>query len=262
MLTLVDARGRHFELDGRVPMRIVSLVPSTTETLFALGLGDALVGYTRFCVHPADEISPERWIGGTKNPKIERIADLQPDLIVANLEENRAEDVAALDEIAPVWVAFPRTVAGAIADLRALGQLVGRPVHAEAFAVAIERELVRTRADAEARRPWRFVYLIWREPWMAAGPETFISDLIGQAGGQNVASGRYPELDLDALRAESPDLVLLPSEPYPFSKSHRRELLNAGFQPEQVRLVDGEYLCWHGVRLIEGLPYLRSLIPG
>lgn len=119
MLTLVDARGRRFEIDGRTPERIVSLAPSTTETLFALGVGDALVGYTRFCVHPKDKISPERWIGGTKNLKIERIAALRPDLIVANLEENRAADVAALDEIAPVWVAYPRTVAEAVADLRA-----------------------------------------------------------------------------------------------------------------------------------------------
>ncbi|HBY93909.1 MAG TPA: cobalamin-binding protein, partial [Chloroflexi bacterium] len=145
-MILVDARGRHFEIGGQVPRRIVSLVPSTTETLFALGLGDALAGYTRFCVHPADKISPERWIGGTKNPKIERIAALRPDLIVANLEENRAEDVAALDMIAPVWVAYPRTVVEAIADLRALGRLVGRAVQAEVFAATIEREVARTRA--------------------------------------------------------------------------------------------------------------------
>jgi ABC-type Fe3+-hydroxamate transport system substrate-binding protein len=262
MTTLTDARGREFDLTGRPPpRRIVSLVPSTTETLFALGLGEALVGYTRFCVHPADKISPERWVGGTKNPKIERIAALRPDLIVANLEENRAEDVAALDKIAPVWVAYPRTTADAIADLRALGLLVGRATRAEELAAAIEREVALTRAFAETVPPWRFAYLVWREPWMAAGTETFISDLLEQAGGLNLFAGRYPEVHPQLVLACEPDLVLLPTEPYPFRESHRQELLDAGFRPEQVRLVDGEYLCWHGVRLIEGLPYLRSLIP-
>ncbi len=148
-MILRDVRGKAFAPLGSGPLRLVSLVPSTTETLFAIGRGDDLLGYTRFCVHPADRIEPEKWIGGTKNPKIERILALQPYLVLANREENREEEIAALEAAGvPVWVAEPRTVPDAIADLRAMGTLLGREEKTERLALQIEEKVGEARARA------------------------------------------------------------------------------------------------------------------
>ncbi|HYN87051.1 MAG TPA: helical backbone metal receptor, partial [Ardenticatenaceae bacterium] len=130
---------------------------------------------------------------------------------------------------------------------------------AERLAGKIETELAATRAVAATVSSWRYAYLIWRDPWMAAGTDTFISAMIGEAGGRNVLEGRYPSLTLEDLLALAPDMVFLPSEPYPFAEAHLDELIGAGFGDGRLRLVDGEFLSWHGVRLLEGLPYLRTL---
>ncbi|KPL87732.1 helical backbone metal receptor [Ardenticatena maritima] len=256
-MQLCDVRGKCFA-PIQQPERLVSLVPSTTETLFALGLGDALVGYTRFCVHPADRITPDKWIGGTKNPKIERIVALRPQLVLANREENRREDVEALEAAGvPVWVAEPLTVEAAVADIRTLGALLNRRAQAERLAAEIERKVAEARAAQPP--PWRFAYVIWREPWMAAGAETFISNLLALVGGVNVFEGRYPAFDWETLRAARPDVVLLASEPYPFREEHAAEVRAALGEGVAVRLVDGELLAWHGVRLREGVPYALQL---
>lgn len=253
---LQDIRGCTFEPHDRGPLRLVSLVPSTTETLFALGRGDDLVGYTRFCVHPKDRIRREKWIGGTKNPKIAKIIALQPDLVLANREENRKEDITALEEAGiPVWVPEPRTVRAAIADLRALSRLVGRAEEGARIARQMEQALSEAQSHAISRS---VAYLIWRKPWMVAGEETFVSDMLKQGGAKNAFAGRYPQVLLHDLRAV--ERILLSSEPFPFAQKHRNELIAAGFRPEQLRLVDGERLSWHGVRLLEGLPYLRQVL--
>lgn len=253
---LQDVRGRVFEPFGRQPLRLVSLVPSTTETLFALGRGDDLVGYTRFCVHPKEQICREKWIGGTKNPKINKIIALQPDLVLANREENRQEDIIALQKAGiPVWVPEPRTVRAAIADLRAMSRLVGRAEKGVQIALQLEHALAEAHAHVTPRT---VAYLIWREPWMVAGKDTFISDMLKQGGAKNAFSGRYPPVSLHDLRHV--ERILLSSEPFPFAQTHRQELIEAGFEPQQVRLVDGELLSWHGVRLLKGLPYLRDVL--
>lgn len=251
-----DVRGRVFEPFGKAPLRLVSLVPSTTETLFALGRGEDLVGYTRFCVHPQAHIRREKWIGGTKNPKINKILALQPDLVLANREENRKEDIEALEEAGiVVWVPEPHTVEDAIADLRAMSRLLGRAEKGEALAQELEQTLAKAQTAATS---CTFAYLIWRNPWMVAGANTFISNMLAQGGGQNLFAGRYPHVSLDELRHA--ERILLSSEPFPFTQTHRDELIHAGFRPDQVRLVDGERLSWHGVRLIEGLRYLRDVV--
>lgn len=256
-MPLCDVRGKCFAPIEH-PERLVSLVPSTTETLFALGLGNALVGYTRFCVHPADQITPEKWVGGTKNPKIERIIALRPQLVLANREENRREDVEALEAAGvPVWVAEPTTVEEAIADIRTLGALLNRPAQAEHLAAEIEQKVAEVRAAQIP--PWRFAYVIWREPWMAAGTHTFINNLLALVGGVNVFEGRYPAFDWETLRAARPDVVLLASEPYPFREEHIAEVRTALGGTADVRLVDGELLSWHGVRLRQGVPYALQL---
>ena len=252
---LRDARGVAVAPLGPGPARLVSLVPSTTETLFALGRGGDVVGATRFCVHPRGAIGPEKWIGGTKNPKINKIIQLAPDLVLANREENRREDIEALEAAGlRVWVAEPRTVPEARDDLLATARLVGRAERGAELATALDAAMAAL--DPRADGP-TVAYLIWREPWMVAGRETFIADLLARAGARVPFEGRYPEVTLDDLRAV--DRVLLASEPFPFDESHRAALLAGGFRPEQVTLVDGELLSWHGVRLIEGLRYAARL---
>lgn len=258
-MTVVDARGVEVRVE-RPPRRIVSLVPSTTESLFALGVGERVVGVTRFCVHPATEVATRVKVGGTKDLHLDRLAALDPDLVVGNAEENTR---AMFDTIAPrwpLWVAFPRTVDQAVADLRTLGALVGEAEAGAHAAHAVDA----VRAALPRRAPWTYVYLVWRRPWMAASADTFIAAMLAEVGGVNLLppEPRYPELDLDRLRALGPDRILLSSEPFPFAAKHVEELVAAGFARDRVRLVDGEACSWHGVRMGEGLRGLVGVAPG
>jgi ABC-type Fe3+-hydroxamate transport system substrate-binding protein len=238
-----------------LPRRLVSLVPSTTETLFALGVGDRVVGVTDFCTRPDPMPGHVQRVGGTKTPDLAAIRALAPDLVLANREENRREDVAALAAWTTVEVAYPRTVPEAVADIRRLGSLVGAEARAAELATDIEG---RAEAVRRAARPHRFAYLVWRRPWMAAGQDTFVDALLALGGGRNVlrpAEGRYPVVDLADLGARRPDVVLLPDEPYPFEPRHVDEVA-AAMGPAYLarcRLVSGDNYCWHGVRLLAGL---------
>ena len=255
---LVDARGVSVQI-AAPPQRIVSLVPSTTESLFALGVGRQVVGVTRFCVHPADEVATRLRVGGTKDLDLERLAALDPDLIVANAEENSREMFDQIGERWPLFVAFPRTVDQALTDLDDLGALVHRPGPAAEWVARIAAQ----RALLPQRPGRRVVYLIWRRPWMAVSPDTFISQLLGEVGLVNAlpADGpRYPELTPAALAALDPDRVLLSSEPFPFQERHIDELAEAsGLPRDRFRLADGELCSWHGVRLHAALRYLATL---
>lgn len=242
-------------LPQRTYSRIVSLVPSTTETLFALGIGDRVVGVTDFCIRPHDIPTLVARVGGTKTPNLPLIRDLAPDLVLANREENRREDVTALAEWTTVDLAYPRTVDEAIADLRRLGRLLGQGDGAGAIAAAIEAQVAAVRRNA---RPFRFVYLVWRRPWMAAGHDTYVDAFLALGGGQNVLraeEGRYPQVQLPTLAAREPDVVFLPDEPYPFEDRHADEVLAlmGAEQAPRVIQVSGDNYCWHGVRLVEGL---------
>lgn len=251
---LYDGRGvAHTPLPAS-PVRLVSLVPSTTETLFALGRGNDLVGYTRFCVHPHNKVTSDKWIGGTKNPKVDKIIALAPDLILANREENRKEDIEALEAAGiPAWVVEPRTVIEAIEDIRNVGILVGRGDEGNPLADEIQSIMSTHQKDIALQT---VAYLIWREPYMVAGQETFITDLLVQGGFVNPFAGRYPEVSFDDLH--SVDRIFLASEPFPFAEKHRDELIALGIPAANVQLVDGELLSWHGVRLREGLPYVQK----
>ncbi len=242
------------------PERIVSLVPSTTETLFSLGVGERVVGVTRFCVHPGEARERARVVGGTKNPRIEAILSLEPDLVLANQEENRKEDVDRLRERVPVHVFFPKEVGDAVADIRSLGHLLGEPKAALTLAEEIEQALARLRGDKW--RPTRYLYFIWRRPYMVAGPETFIEALLAESGLLNAAPrnrGRYPEMGIEEIARSGAEVLLLSSEPFPFEEKHRAELIAELGNDARAVLADGELLSWHGARLRQGLPYLRSL---
>jgi ABC-type Fe3+-hydroxamate transport system substrate-binding protein len=237
-------------------MRLVSLCPSITETLVALGAGGDLVGVTRYCVRPREALSGIPKVGGTKTPDIERILALRPDRVFLNEEENRREDAEALAAHVEVDVTFPRAVGDVPELIRHLGRGCGRPDDGVALARRVEEAL----GDHEPpARAFRFAYLIWKGPWMLAGAGTYISSLLEAAGGVNVAtSGPYPEVSEDELSALRPELLLLPDEPYRFSGAHLG--FWSGRLPGcEVQLVSGDDFCWHGVRTLDGLRAARQL---
>lgn len=235
-------------------MRIVSLVPSQTELLADLGLDDEVVGVTRFCVHPEDWKARKTIIGGTKNLLPERIAALRPTLVIANREENVREQVEPLAELADVHVTDVDTLDGALAMIRDVGRLVGRAARAEALAAEIEAGF----AALPTFAPRRAAYLIWRDPWMTVGGDTFIGDVLRRAGYVNVFehARRYPTVSPDDLAGT--DEILLSSEPYPFTEQHVAELAEV-LPHARIRLVDGEPFSWYGSRLRTTPGYLAAL---
>lgn len=265
-MTLSDARGREIEL-RQAPRRIVSLVPSATETLFSLGVGKRVVGRTHFCIRPGGEIGRVMVIGGTKRLNVDVIEELRPDLILANMEENRREDIDRLELVAPVFVLFPRSVGHAIEGIRTLGTLTATEERARELAMQIGSRLGALRAAAARHGRYRFAYLIWRHPYMTVNEDTFIAALLAEGGGRNVFGRhreRYPRISLEEMVEADPAVVFLPSEPYSFLEKHRLELATRIGNPERwlPRLVrvPGDLFCWHGVRLLEGLPYYRQLL--
>lgn len=249
-------------------MRIVSLCPSSTELVFALGGGPSspairLVGVTKFCIHPKEQVDRIEKVGGTKNPDVERIVGLRPDLVLLNEEENRIEDAKQLEEEGVrCLTTFPKTVLETAESIRVTGEALGAVEPAEALARSIEERRAELRRVGHGRR--RFAYLIWRKPYMTVNADTYVHDLLACAGGENVfgnESIRYPEVSTEALARTDPDVVLLSSEPFPFADKHADELhAETGLPRERFRLVDGEYLSWHGPRTLPGLSYAAEVL--
>lgn len=246
-------------------MRIISLCPSLTELVFDLHRGEDLVACTRYCVRPADRVAGLIKIGGTKNPKIEQILALEPDLVLMNREENRREDGATL-EAAGIRSRsyFPRTVQATLEMIRDLAGVLDRPAQGDTLAAEIEERRSRAETAAKERASIRFAYLIWRKPWMTVNGDTYVSSLLELAGGENVFSllaDRYPPISAEELSAAAPDRVFLSSEPFPFQQQHRIELAKATKLPEEsFVLVDGRLLSWHGSSTADGIDYASSLI--
>lgn len=246
-------------------MRLVSLCPSLTELVFDLGRGPDLVGITEWCVHPKEGVAKVEKVGGTKDPKVARIVELRPDLVLMNDEENRRADADALIAAGVrILSSLPRDCAGTAAMVRSIGASLDRAREAEVIALDIEARSARVRAAARERAPVRFAYLIWRKPWMAASADTFASSLLEQAGGVNVFAAseeRYPEISADALAHAAPDRVFLCTEPFPFEAKHAEELARlTGLPRERFVIADGEYLSWHGSRTPAGIDYAESLL--
>lgn len=246
-------------------MKLVSLCPSLTELVFALERGRELVGVTEFCVHPAELLRGIERVGGTKTPDVARIVALAPDLVLMNREENRSEDAAALRAAGvAVHDTMPRTVAETSDMVRSIAQALDRVREGEGIVRAIEARLAAARARAGAAPPVRFAYLIWRKPWMSVNGDTFASDMLVQAGGENVFAARpvrYPEVTAEQLAEAAPELVLLSSEPFPFEESHADELARlTGLPRTCFALADGEYLSWHGSRTPDGIDHASELL--
>jgi len=252
---------------SQYPTKVVSLCPSLTELVFDLGAGDSLVGRTKFCVHPAGLVESVERVGGTKNPKLERIIELAPDLVLMNEEENRSEDAAVLrDAGIRVHASMPRTADETAQMVRSIGVALGRPREAESIASDIERRADRVRRTATQYPPVRYACLIWREPMMTISNDTFIAGLLSLAGGQNVFGSRaerYPSITAEELHRADPLRILLPSEPFPFQQQHAEELAAAsGLPVERFVLADGEMLSWHGSRTPRGIDYAEAILRG
>ena len=253
----LDQMQRPFGLN-QAPLRIVSLVPSQTELLYDLGLEDEVVGQTLFCIHPAHQHQTKPRVGGTKNLNLDKIRSLKPDLIIGNKEENEQSQIEALMQEFPVWMSDIQNLEDALNMILQLGQLVNK----ESAAIAIHTQ-IKTSFDAlvQTEKRGTCVYLIWREPYLAAGNSTFINDMLQRCGYQNVCSqlpGRYPEISAQWLKEQNPQNVLLSSEPYPFKEKHIQELAEI-CQNAQIQLVDGEMFSWYGSRLLESAKYFNSL---
>jgi len=240
------------------PQKIISLVPSQTELLFDLGLEDETIGITKFCIHPDSWFRTKKRIGGTKNVNIEAIKALQPDLIIANKEENTKEQVELLATLFPVWISDIKSIEEAIEMIKQIGAITDKNDQAERIV-----ENIRHNKDSiakEKNKAEKVAYLIWRNPWMCAGGDTFISNMITEAGWTNVFSDRqrYPEITLEELKVAIPDHIFLSSEPYPFKETHIREIKES-IPDVKITLVDGEMFSWYGSRLIMAFPYLNEL---
>lgn len=250
-----DALGRTFDF-RRPPRRVVSLVPSLTETLFDLGAGDSVVAVTDFCIFPEGLDRPR--VGGTKNPDVQRIRELDPDLVHMNLEENLRRHAGEIEAFAPVFVSEPKSVADAGRLIATLGAIHG----CEARAGDRVRQLEAGRA-AMPQRAFTFACAIWKKPWMWCGGDTYISDLVTCAGGRNVLqdTARYPAVPLEEVAALQPDVIFLPDEPYVFTERDRDEVAEAT-RSRIIGPFPGHIFTWHGSRTILGLRFLGDAIAG
>ncbi len=262
-MQVTDHLGRSVELTQYPPQRIVSLCPSQTELLFALGAGHTVVGATQWCIHPSPEIDSVVKVGGTKKVNYKKLEALKPDLILCEKEENTPDMVNTLLQNFPVFITNVESVTDACRMIEDIGLLVNRKPEAQQLMKTI---LAGFKSLPRPARAYRTAYLIWREPWMAAGPTTYINDVLSHCGLTNVFTNegdayphRYPALGLEELKERETELVLLSSEPYAFTDEHitevQRELPNA-----KIILVDGEMFSWYGSRMQHAVSYLNHFV--
>lgn len=256
MSFFTDQTGRHIQLQAPA-RRIVSLVPSLTNTLHELGLEEEVVGITRFCVHPDNWYRSKIRIGGTKDVHIDQVLQLQPDLVLANKEENIREQIDALNLQVPVWTSDIGNLADTFHMIYALGQLTGKTAEAAQLVSRIETAFASLSTPV---RRYRSLYLIWRNPYMAAGGDTFIHQMLQAGGFDNVLADRdrYPSLSNEQIQELQPELLFLSSEPYPFKAIHAEELQRL-LPQTRIILVNGEAFSWYGASLLETPAYLMQL---
>ncbi|MBQ4820401.1 helical backbone metal receptor [Aquimarina sp. MMG016] len=258
---ITDQLGENFELNS-VPKRIVSLVPSQTELLVHLGLIDKIVGITKFCVHPSELRKHKTIVGGTKDVHYHKIDKLNPDIILCNKEENTKEIVERLGAKYPVHVSDIFTIEDAIEMIGQYGEIFNVRNTAKTLIVEIKSKLTSFQSVVDTIPKKRVAYFMWRKPWMVVAGSTFINHLIEINGFENVFKNRsrYPEIsEEEILHMDNVDMVLLSSEPFPFSEKHIIEIKKLLPNSVEVKLVDGEYFSWYGSRLADAFGYFRSL---
>lgn len=235
--------------------RIVCLVPSITELLSDLGLDDRIAGITKFCIHPEHLFRNKTNVGGTKNVNHEKVKALQPDLIIANKEENTKKDIELLEKEFPVWISDISNFEDALSMIHEIGQLTDTSIKADLLIDNI-------RMAFQGLLPFNnksVLYLIWNNPYMAAGKNTYIDNMLSLCDLHNcICNERYPEVDGSLIKELNPELVFLSSEPFPFKEKHIHELQQL-LPKSNVILVDGEYFSWYGSKMLRAPQYFNSL---
>ncbi|MGB4773931.1 MAG: helical backbone metal receptor [Daejeonella sp.] len=250
-----DQLGRNISV-SYPPCRIISLVPSQTELLFDLGLDEEIVGITKFCIHPQEMVKNKLKTGGTKKLDLTKIRELKPDLIIGNKEENTKDQIEQLMKEFPVWMSDITNLDSALQMIREVGILVGKDGRAKYIADEI---IFNFNSIDAIRGNLRIAYFIWKDPYIVAGKQTFIDDMINRLGCKNAFElERYPQLNVEDIRKVSPDVIFLSSEPYPFKEKHIKEF-HSICPNTQVLIVDGELFSWYGSRLKLSPPYFTLL---
>lgn len=251
MIILKDQLNNEIEL-AHAAKRIISLVPSQTELLHHFRLEQEVIGITKFCIHPAPWFQSKTRVGGTKKLDIEKIRALNPDLIIANKEENTQEEIELLQKEFVVYISDIITFEDAYEMIESIGRLCGR----EQMAVDLIDEIQESLEDVRQLNK-KIIYLIWRDPYMCVGTDNYIHSVFEKAGYQNLISApRYLEITLDEIKSLHPDELLLSTEPYPFKEEHAQELTKKTGIP--AKIVDGEMFSWYGSRM----KYLRKYLDG
>ncbi len=272
------------------PKRVVSLVPSISESLIELGIGDRLVGITDFCPDPIGEPGHTAAVGGTRSADTEAIMALKPELVIANQEENSLETIEELERLGvPVWVTFPKNVDDSIQILWAIARIFKIEKEAAPRLTHLERMLDWTRQASLMSSSLKVFCPIWQDEdeqaglwWMTISQETYVDSVLSISGGENIFKMRerryplgadlglakpenpgerdirYPRVTVEEVKTLSPQVVLLPSEPFPFGEAEREQVITAlegtpAVQEGRVFLMDGRLLTWHGTRLAHAL---------
>lgn len=256
MPVIKDQIGFYVDLPA-VPQRIVSLVPSQTELLYDLGLDKEVIGITKFCIHPDHWKKEKVIVGGTKNLNIEKIISLQPDLIIANKEENTKAQIEHLQNLFPTYTSDIATINEALKMIHDIGEILNKKLEAQKIITNIRRSFQDLQLPS---LPKKVLYLIWKDPYITIGGDTFIHQLIQKLGVENITGNlkRYPEISIETMQTMKPDMVFLSSEPYPFKEKHLQEIKQL-LPNSNVILVDGEMFSWYGSRLQHAANYLSEL---
>ncbi len=248
--------------------RIACLVPSITETLFALGAGGQIVGITDYCIHPENQVRFKPKVGGTKNFFVDKVIELDPDLVVVNAEENRKHQVDKLEEAGlKVFVTFPKSIDGCLKMITDMAALTGTEDAAQIILSSIKEartHALRQRPDP----PFRVLCPIWKNPYMTINHDTFVDSVIRGSGGRNIfedRTDRYPEFTLSEAAARRPDVILLPTEPYHFAEADKADFHKMGacipaIRNQRIHIVEGELLSWYGPRLSRALQIISQLL--
>jgi ABC-type Fe3+-hydroxamate transport system substrate-binding protein len=264
-----DQAGRSIEIKSP-PTKIISLVPSQTELLSDLDLDESVIGITKFCIHPDHWFRTKQRIGGTKNPSLQLIYQLQPDLIIGNKEENRKEDIEILAENFPVWLSDINNLADALQMIDQISRITATTTRGQEIITRIRNSFEKLASsklpyskiqNSFSNQKFKVCYLIWQDPYIAVGNNTFIHSMMQECGFENVFANesRYPTVTAETITAKNCDFIFLSTEPYPFTEKHVVEI-KSFFPRSVVMLVDGEMFSWYGSRLTRSARYFQTLI--
>ena len=258
MPVFTDQLGRKIVLE-KTTFRIISLVPSQTELLFDLGLDNEVAGITKFCIHPDEWFRTKKKVGGTKIINFEKIKSLRPDLIIGNKEENEQTQIEELMKDYTVWVSDIKTLDDNYSMIESIGEIVNKKEKANEIIKSIKHNFSELHTTT---RKLRTAYFIWQNPFITAGHDTFISHLMEKCGMENVFANfdsRYPRVSVEQISNAKLDLILLSSEPFPFSEKHM-EVFRKISPSSKIILADGEMFSWYGSRLIKSPSYFSKLL--